>query len=256
MGIKFVLLSGGGSLHTVGMFPPPYQRDVRLAVFLCFFFAVLILILTFKLILVGQAKIHTYEDCSKASDSKILESYPAICISADGRRFIQPTQNVDEKNIGSNEDEYFAQFRTASSSARQFVSIDKAMSFLQPGNWVQSSVNPDVSDPDIGKIELSKVEEGRPHPIGRLTIEYSQKSKIGEPPTSVFETSKVSFHGIEYVVVSGEEDGGMIQNYFYNVYYGFDAEYNLFVRVFSYYESESEKKEHLQILSTIRSVSL
>ncbi len=39
-----------------------------------------------------SGKIMTFEDCVNAPDSRLQESYPEVCVSKDGQRFVNPNQ--------------------------------------------------------------------------------------------------------------------------------------------------------------------
>jgi hypothetical protein len=46
--------------------------------------------------LLQQPIASTYEECVDQPDSKVMESYPSICITSDKQQFIQPTPTVQE----------------------------------------------------------------------------------------------------------------------------------------------------------------
>ena len=41
----------------------------------------------------------TYDECIHTKDSKILESYPETCVTADGKRFIHPLTDEKKQNL-------------------------------------------------------------------------------------------------------------------------------------------------------------
>ncbi|MEK7217414.1 MAG: hypothetical protein AAB640_00005, partial [Patescibacteria group bacterium] len=42
-----------------------------------------------------QSAVDTFEECVKAKDSKMLETYPEQCVTSDGQTFANPNQKVD-----------------------------------------------------------------------------------------------------------------------------------------------------------------
>jgi hypothetical protein len=45
--------------------------------------------------------ITTYEDCVNARGSAIQESYPSVCVTSDGKRFVQPLSEEEQKLLES-----------------------------------------------------------------------------------------------------------------------------------------------------------
>ena len=46
-----------------------------------------------------NVNISSYEECLKASGSIIQESYPQMCVAKDGKRFVQPLSEEEQKNL-------------------------------------------------------------------------------------------------------------------------------------------------------------
>ena len=72
-----------------------------------------------------QLKINSFEDCAKAKNSLIQESYPPVCVTKDGRRFTQnvmpeetktPVPIIVPENSSENEEENVS---TQTSSLKQ-----------------------------------------------------------------------------------------------------------------------------------------
>ncbi len=42
-----------------------------------------------------QPDVYTFEECTNAKDSKMLETYPEQCVTKDGQTFVNPDQKVD-----------------------------------------------------------------------------------------------------------------------------------------------------------------
>ncbi|MEK7076340.1 MAG: hypothetical protein AAB941_01625 [Patescibacteria group bacterium] len=47
-----------------------------------------------------QSAIYTFEECVKAKDSKMLETYPEQCVTSDGKSFPNPDQILNDSNTG------------------------------------------------------------------------------------------------------------------------------------------------------------
>ena len=233
----------------------PYHRDASIFFLLAAFFTVGAILLFLYFILSGEKRITSYQECVQAKSSKILESYPSICVTTGGKRFVEPISSIDEqKLVPPLAPPIFNGFDVASSSARLFVSSDQEISFTLPAGWVQ--VQPDVSamttDTTVQTIEIFKNGSSSRYPLGRITIQYTKGQGRLTPPESPFEPETEKINGIEYALVTGEENGGDFGNYSYIVYYGSTPDQQNFTRIFTRYQNEVEAKEQKDILSTFQ----
>lgn len=198
--------------------------------------------------------IKSYEDCTKAKGSTILESYPAICISRTGVRFIQPLTPEEQAALKPPAPPIdLREFAMASNQDRLFTTTDNALSLTLLRGWVQ--VQPDQSvEPayeDVKTLEFMKSGETRGYPLGRVTVQYTKESDRLNPESSVFEPQAERLGTIDYLVVSGEESGGLVEAYQYLVYYGTFPELKLSVRLFVRFTSQEELGEQKEILSSL-----
>jgi len=49
-----------------------------------------------------QSGVYTFEECVKAKDSKMLETYPEQCVTSDGKTFPNPDQTASEPPVSGN----------------------------------------------------------------------------------------------------------------------------------------------------------
>lgn len=48
-------------------------------------------------------KVSNYKECTKAIDSKLQESYPEVCVTKDGQRFVNPDQKAEKSGAGASD---------------------------------------------------------------------------------------------------------------------------------------------------------
>lgn len=210
----------------------PYHRDATVFFLLVALFVGGAIVLFLTLALRLERSITSYDECKRSATSKILESYPEICVSAGGKRFVNP-------------------------HAEQIVPpvepspTPVPITFSLPAGWKE--VDPDLfvqpEDEKVSVREFMRVSEDRPYPIGRITLQYTDQD-ILDLPKAVFAPTQKQINGINYQILESEESLEGV-SFSSDIYLGTPRS-RLYVRIFSRYQNATEQSEQESVLSTFQ----
>ncbi|MEP7166809.1 MAG: hypothetical protein ABI758_02410 [Candidatus Woesebacteria bacterium] len=185
-----------------------------------------------------NSTVTTYDSCVKAKGSTILESYPSVCVSVSGKRFIQPLTDEEQRKLVPPTEP------TSSPEEKVVYSLPLLWQEVKPDPSMQAT------DQKVQTLEFAKLGESRSYPIGRVTLQYSKDQGSLVPPDSVFDPEHETLNGVAYEVVVGEENGAGGGNFSYRVYYGTTIDKKYALRIFTRFQSDGEKEEQKKILSS------
>lgn len=110
-----------------------------------------------------SSSINNYADCVNSPGARTQLSYPAVCVTSDGQRFIQPNTNESEDIIES-----------PTTSWNQYSDSDTRFTFNYPQTWHISDTNIGGSHSDV-EFDF---ENGKPMYL-RVSANYNQLT--GQP---------------------------------------------------------------------------
>lgn len=241
----------------------PYHKDSSIFFALVALFIMGTIGFFMWIVLRAERQISTYAECVQSKSSKILESYPQICMSAGGKRFVQPLSDEElEKTLPPPSPiEQSEEFKTASTSARTYTSSGQEFSFMLPAGWIVTQVETNAQfDRVIAKaLDVSKADETKPYPIGRIHLDYRTLDSNFQmsawrnnfiPAGVPFGPTKISFGGVEFETVESSESGGFTEASNTDSYFGTTGKVAL--GIFVHYQDPIENAHQKEILSTFQ----
>jgi hypothetical protein len=242
----------------------PYHKDSAIFFALVGLFIMGTIGLFMWMVLRGERQITSYTECLQSKSSKILEMYPQICVTAGGKRFVQPLSDEDMQKIlppADQQSEKPDEFAVASTSARLYSAPGGTFSLTLPAGWVvnQTETTADLDRDKTHAIELVKADEERLYPIGRIIIDYTDVTSNFDmsvwrnsfiPPEVAFGPEKSTFGGVVFDRVESSESGGFTESSNTDSYFGMTGKTALGIS--AHFQQPIEQAEQQAILTTFQ----